>query len=293
MNTKEWREEPKPIKGYYIDPDSVENGVSPINFIGCFKFNRLSRKEETRRLQHDPQQVRRVWQNTVNNARGTCLKRKSRWHVDITRHSGAQRLINFRSRFVWCRRMVRECSLGGSPPLRHRTIKFGAKYTATDRMNWNVLTQEQMATLKDHAGMGAATAVCVGIKEHFFFLPWDVWRDYESNLWTKICDWWRFTPVSCEIQWDGVIPRLYVGGCEAMSEERGLLTSQEKKAYLEHYKEADREIDRLCEELSRWRALATKVTLVLSQEPTGGRERENQIELSFCKNYRLRRANKH
>ena len=156
-----------------------------------FKFNRLSRKEETRRLQHDPQQVRRVWQNTVNNARGTCLKRKSRWHVDITRHSGAQRLINFRSRFVWCRRMVRECSLGGSPPLRHRTIKFGAKYTATDRMNWNVLTQEQMATLKDHAGMGAATAVCVGIKEHFFFLPWDVWRDYESNLWTKICDWWR------------------------------------------------------------------------------------------------------
>lgn len=71
------------------------------------------------------------------------------------------------------------------------------------------------------------------------------------------------------------------------------MTSQEKKAYLEHYKEADREIDRLCEELSRWRALATKVTLVLSQEPTGGRERENQIELSFCKNYRLRRANKH
>ena len=49
--------------------------------------------------------------------------------------------------------------------------------------------------------------------------------------------------MSCEIQWDGVIPRLYVGGCEAMSEERGLLTSQEKKAYLEHYKEADREID--------------------------------------------------
>ena len=137
-------------------------------------------------MQHDPQQVRRVWQNTVNNARGTCLKRKSRWHVDITRHSGAQRLIKFRSRFVWCRRMGRECSLGGSPPLRHRTIKFGAKYTATDRMNWNVLTQEQMATLKDHAGIGAATAVCVGIKEHFFFVPWDVWRDYESNLWTTI-----------------------------------------------------------------------------------------------------------
>ncbi len=68
-----------------------------------------------------------------------------------------------------------------------------------------------------------------------------------------------------------------------MSEERGLLTSQEKKAYLERYKEANQEIDRLCEELSRWRALATKITPVLSQEPAGGHEGENQIELAVEK----------
>lgn len=61
------------------------------------------------------------------------------------------------------------------------------------------------------------------------------------------------------------------------------LTSQEKKAYLERYKEANREIDCLCEELSRWWALATKITPVLSQEPTGGHEGENQIELAVEK----------
>lgn len=68
-----------------------------------------------------------------------------------------------------------------------------------------------------------------------------------------------------------------------MSEKRSLLTSQEKKAYLERYKEADREIDRLCEELSRWRALATKITPVLSQEPAGSCEGGNQIELAVEK----------
>ena len=61
------------------------------------------------------------------------------------------------------------------------------------------------------------------------------------------------------------------------------MTSQEKKAYLERYKESDREIDRLCEELSRWRALATKITPVLSQEPAGSCEGGNRIELAVEK----------
>lgn len=48
------------------------------------------------------------------------------------------------------------------------------------------------------------------------------------------------------------------------------MNNQEKKAYLERYRKADQEIDRLCEELSRWRSRAVKITPVLSQEPTGG-----------------------
>lgn len=68
-----------------------------------------------------------------------------------------------------------------------------------------------------------------------------------------------------------------------MSGEGRFLTSQEKKAYLERYGEADREIDRLCEELSKWRARATKITPVLSQEPAGGHGNGNQIELAIEK----------
>ena len=40
VDAKEWREEPKPIKGYYIDPDSVENGISPVTGIP-YQFYRM------------------------------------------------------------------------------------------------------------------------------------------------------------------------------------------------------------------------------------------------------------
>nr|DAS38168.1 MAG TPA: protein of unknown function DUF1424 [Caudoviricetes sp.] len=40
VDAKEWREEPKPIKGYYIDPNSVENGVSPVTGIP-YQFYRM------------------------------------------------------------------------------------------------------------------------------------------------------------------------------------------------------------------------------------------------------------
>lgn len=61
------------------------------------------------------------------------------------------------------------------------------------------------------------------------------------------------------------------------------MTSQEKKAYLSRYRKADQEIGRLCEELSRWRSRALKITPVLSQEPAGGREDGNQVETAVEK----------
>ena len=40
-----WREEPKPIKGYYIDPDSIESGICPLtgdltSFTGWYGWRR-------------------------------------------------------------------------------------------------------------------------------------------------------------------------------------------------------------------------------------------------------------
>ena len=65
-----------------------------------------------------------------------------------------------------------------------RSIIFEAKYTATEKMDRDVLTDTQMDTLDEHARKGALTAVCVGIRESFFFVPWPVWKDMKK-LWGK------------------------------------------------------------------------------------------------------------
>ena len=45
------------------------------------------------------------------------------------------------------------------------------------------------------------------------------------------------------------------------------LTNQEKIQYLSRHKNLDRRIERKCEELSRWRERATKITPTLSDTP--------------------------
>lgn len=53
---------------------------------------------------------------------------------------------------------------------------FEAKYTVTDRLKRDVLIDTQMETLERHAKLGACTAVCAGIGNNNYFVPWDVWR---------------------------------------------------------------------------------------------------------------------
>ena len=61
-----------------------------------------------------------------------------------------------------------------------RSIVFEAKYTMTDRMKRAVLTDEQMKRLKHHHERGALAAVCVGIQNDFFFVPWLIWDDMKN-----------------------------------------------------------------------------------------------------------------
>lgn len=61
-----------------------------------------------------------------------------------------------------------------------RSIIFEAKYTTTDAMKRDVLTETQMETLERHHRCGALAAVCVGIQDRFFFVPWPVWRDMKE-----------------------------------------------------------------------------------------------------------------
>lgn len=48
------------------------------------------------------------------------------------------------------------------------------------------------------------------------------------------------------------------------------LTSQDKIAYLEQYKDIDRKVELLTEELAKWSCRATKVTPTYSDMPKGG-----------------------
>lgn len=65
-----------------------------------------------------------------------------------------------------------------------RSIIFEAKYTTTDAMKRDVLTETQMETLERHHRCGALAAVCVGIQDRFFFVPWPVWRDMKEAFGT-------------------------------------------------------------------------------------------------------------
>lgn len=63
-----------------------------------------------------------------------------------------------------------------------RSIIFEAKYTATESMKRDVLTQMQMDTLEAHHRCGALAGVCVGIQESFFFVPWPIWKDMKKHF---------------------------------------------------------------------------------------------------------------
>jgi len=49
-------------------------------------------------------------------------------------------------------------------------------------MKRNVLTAEQMKSLEYHSSMGALAAVCIGIQDKFYFIPWFIWRDMKARF---------------------------------------------------------------------------------------------------------------
>lgn len=61
-----------------------------------------------------------------------------------------------------------------------RSIMFEAKQTSKDRITRNVLTDTQMEVLESHNRQGALCGVCVCIRDDFFFIPWNVWRDMKE-----------------------------------------------------------------------------------------------------------------
>ena len=61
-----------------------------------------------------------------------------------------------------------------------RAIVFEAKYTDTETMKQDALTEHQRDALTRYHELGARAGVCVGIRERVFMLPWDVFSNMKE-----------------------------------------------------------------------------------------------------------------
>ena len=137
----------------------------------------------------------RRYQNAVNNAQGHsfeeyikdgCAYYSARGRAEIDKTPEPFRVMEklgggiFKGRFTAPAQPDFQGTLAGG-----RSIVFEAKHTTTDRLKRDVLTGEQQDTLERHHRRGAVSAVCVGIGNNFFFVPWVIWRDMKEHFGRK------------------------------------------------------------------------------------------------------------
>ena len=135
------------------------------------------------------------YQNAVNNAQGHsfeeyikagCALYSRQGRAEIDKIPEPFRVMEklgggiFKGRFTARAQPDFQGTLAGG-----RSIVFEAKHTTTDRLKRDVLTGEQQDTLERHAASGAVAAVCAGIGNDFFFVPWAVWRDMKEHFGRK------------------------------------------------------------------------------------------------------------
>lgn len=141
-------------------------------------------------MQIDHHRAALRYQNKVNNAQGhffeqaikaACALYDQRERATVDKTPEPFRVLEksrdeiFKGRFTARAQPDFQGTLAGG-----RSIVFEAKYTTTDRLKWDVLTQEQRDALDHHARRGALAAVCAGIGNDFFFVPWNVWRNMKK-----------------------------------------------------------------------------------------------------------------
>lgn len=146
-------------------------------------------------MQYDQRRARQQYQNAVNNAQGhffegyikaACSIYSDRDRAEVDKTPEPFRVLEksrdgvFKGRFTAHAQPDFQGTIAGG-----QSIVFEAKYTTTDRMKQNVLTQEQQNALERHANRGAITAVCAGINDKFFFVPWEIWRDMKQHFGRK------------------------------------------------------------------------------------------------------------
>lgn len=134
--------------------------------------------------------ARRSWNSRTNNAQGNnfegnikaaCRFYKMEKRAKIEKIAEPFRVTKtgrdgtFSGRFIASAEPDFQGTLKGG-----RSIVFEAKYTRTEKMQRSALTQEQIEALEAHHVLGAIAAVCIGIQDNFFFVPWTVWHDMKK-----------------------------------------------------------------------------------------------------------------
>lgn len=151
----------------------------------------LKKWKQARETPIDEEQLKRQYKNRMNNVRGQhfeneilagCKIYEQREIAVIDKTPEPFRVTSknhktgeFMGRFSKHAQPDFQGTLYGG-----RSIVFEAKRTTQDRINRNVLTDTQMDILEAHNRFGALCGVCICIKDDFFFIPWDIWRDMKK-----------------------------------------------------------------------------------------------------------------
>ena len=66
-----------------------------------------------------------------------------------------------------------------------RAIVFEAKYTDKDRLLQSAVTDTQEKSLQMYSDMNALAAVCIGIQDQYFMIPWNIFAGMKGNYGRK------------------------------------------------------------------------------------------------------------
>lgn len=69
-----------------------------------------------------------------------------------------------------------------------RIIVFETKYTGSDKIKQAALTEYQAQNLEIYSSFGGLSAVCVGVKERFYFVPYSIWKNMKEIYGRKYVD---------------------------------------------------------------------------------------------------------
>ena len=82
-------------------------------------------------------------------------------------------------------------------------IAFEAKHTDTERLQFRAVTPTQAQALQDFHKMGAFSAVCAGIGDQYFMIPWSIFAGMKTLLgrqYVRVEDVQKY-----RVKFDGVI----------------------------------------------------------------------------------------